>query len=97
MVRALRDGERRRIRLAMWADSVSERMDLVDRIWRAVTEPALPPKSMEVPELLQVVEFRGWAFPIYLDGPCTRVIPTDGVPLGEVTEDRILHLETASA
>jgi hypothetical protein len=97
MVRALRDGERRRIRLAMWADSVSERMDLVDRIWRAVTEPALPPKSMEVPELLQVVEFRGWAFPIYLDGPCTRVIPTDGVPLGEVTEDRILHLETRSA
>lgn len=97
MVRGLNEGERKRIRLAMWADSVSERMTLVDRIWRSVTEPVLPPKDMEEPELLQVVEFRGWAYPLYLDGPCTRVIPTEGMPLTEVTEDRILHLETRNA
>ena len=96
VVRGLTEGERRRMRLAMWADSVSERMALVDRIWRAITEAVLPPASMDVPELLQVVELRGWAFPLYLDGASTRVIPGNGVPLGEVSADRILHLEARS-
>ena len=97
VVRGLTEGERRRIRLAMWADSVSERMALVDRIWRAITEPVLPPKDPDVPELLQVVEYNGWAYPLYLDGRCTRVIPTNGVPHGEISEERILQLEKASA
>lgn len=97
VVRGLTEGERRRIRLAMWADSVSERMSLVDRIWRAITEAVLPPQDPDVPELLQVVELHGWAWPIYLDGRCTRVIPTNGVPLGEIAEERILHLERKSA
>jgi hypothetical protein len=97
VVRGLTEGERRRIRLAMWADSVSERMALVDRIWRGITEAVLPPAKQDEPELLQVVHIKGWAFPIYLDGACTRVIPTGGLPLGEVAEDRILHLEVESA
>jgi len=97
VVRGLTESERKRIRLAMWADSVNERMALVDRIWRAITEAVLPPKDMDVPELLQVVEYRGWAFPIYLDGRCTRVIPNNGVPLGEVSDDRILQLERKTA
>jgi len=37
LVRPLSLQERKRIRLAPWADSVSGRMTLVDRVWRSVT------------------------------------------------------------
>ncbi len=97
MVRGMTEGERRRIRLAMWADSVAERMTLVDRIWRCVTEPVLPPRDPATPELVQVVELAGWAYPLYLDGRCTRVIPDGGVPLKAVANEKILHLEARSA
>jgi len=96
MVRGLTSSERKQVRLARWARSVQERMALVDRIWRAVSEPVLPPRSNE-PEFLQVVECEGWAFPIYLDGASTRVIPEGGVPAGEISRDRILRLETSAA
>lgn len=96
MVRGLTHGERKRVRLARWAGSVQERMALVDRIWRAVSEPVLPPRGEE-PEFLQVVECGGWAFPLYLDGPCTRVIPEGGLPAGEITPDRILRVEATAA
>jgi hypothetical protein len=35
IVRSLSLQERKRIRLALWADSVQERMTLVDRVWRS--------------------------------------------------------------
>ena len=93
LVRSLTLAERKRVRLAMWADSVSERMTLIDRVWRACTEEVLPPKNHDKPELIQVVQFESWAYPIYLDGPCTRVIPLGGVSLAEVPTDLVFRLD----
>ena len=97
VVRSLRESERKRIRLAMWADSVAERMTLVDRVWRAITEEVLPPASQDEPELVQIIEFGPWAYPLYLDGGCTRVIPHGGVPVGELPADRVLKLARRTA
>jgi len=91
--------ECRRIRLAAWADSVSERMALVDRIWRALTEPVLPPSTPGGPELVQVVQLGGWAYPVYLDGSVTRVLPPGGIPVGELTSNakKVFDLDRKSA
>jgi hypothetical protein len=73
--------DRKQIQLAMWADSVSERMGLVDRIWRRITEPITPGKLSSRPKLVQVVRYgTSWAYPLYLDGSVTRVLPHGGVP-----------------
>ena len=73
--------DRKQIQLAMWADSVSERMGLVDRIWRRITEPITPGKTLIRPKLVQVVRYgTTWAYPLYLDGSVTRVLPHGGVP-----------------
>lgn len=85
IVRSMKATERSRIQLAAWADSVSEKMSLLDRVWRAITEPVLPPEDREQPELLQVVQFGHWAYPIYLDGDVTRVLPAGGLTVGELT------------
>jgi len=90
IVRALGIGERRLMKLAAWADSVSEKMALVDRVWRAITEPVLPPSNGR-PELVQVVLFGPWAYPIHLDGASTRVLPNGGVPAGELDPRRMGH------
>ncbi|MCA1790755.1 MAG: hypothetical protein LC667_13115 [Thioalkalivibrio sp.] len=74
IVRPLSLEERRRIRLALWADSVSERMALVDRVWRAITVSVPGPKDLTRPELIQVVVCRKRSYPLYLDGARTRVI-----------------------
>jgi hypothetical protein len=42
IVRSMIEADRKLLQLAMWADSVSERMGLVDRVWRRITE-AVPP------------------------------------------------------
>lgn len=85
IVRRLSVGDRRKIQLALWADSVSERMVLVDRVWRAITEPVLPPVDPTEPEAVQVVTYGdAWAYPVYLDGEVTRVLPHGGLPVGEV-------------
>ena len=84
IVRSLRLSERRRIRLAAWADSVSERMSIADRVWRAITEPVLPPTDADRPELVQVIQFGRWAYPLYLDGSVTRVLPHGGIPAAEL-------------
>ncbi|MFQ5538515.1 MAG: hypothetical protein ACE5GJ_13810 [Gemmatimonadota bacterium] len=97
VVRALNVAERKRIRLAMWADSVAERMSLVDRIWRAITEQTMPPPNPDKPYLVQVVQHGAWAYPIYLDGPCTRVIPHGGLSVAEADPDLVLHLDLKSA
>lgn len=93
VTRPLRLEERKRVRLAMWAESVSERMTLVDRVWRAITVSVSPPRNPDEPELIQVVQFEIWAYPIYLDGQCTRVIPLGGVSLGEVPPEMVLRLD----
>ena len=79
VVRPLTVSHRRRIRMATWADSVEARMALVDAVWRAITEPVLPP-SGEEPELIQVLHYGDRDYPLYVQGNVTRVIPSGGVP-----------------
>ena len=93
IIRPLSLEERKRIRLALWADSVQERMSLVDRVWRAITERVNPPTGMSEPELIQVVRYGNWAYPLYLDGDVTRVIPHGGMPLAEVKTEMIFELD----
>ena len=76
--------ERKRIRLALWADSVAERMTLVDRVWRAITEPIMASANKKGPQLVQVVRYGNWAYPLYIDGDVTRVIPLSGTPLADI-------------
>ena len=100
VVRGLNVGERRSMQLAAWADSVSEKMALLDRVWRAITEPMLPPPDHREPQLVQVVQFGAWSYPIHLDGASTRVIPHGGVPVGEVERSRkgnVIHLDRKTA
>jgi len=81
VIRSMNEMDRKLIRLAMWADSVNERMGLIDRVWRRITEE-IPPNNKGRPELIQVVRFgSAWAYPIYLDGSVTRVLPHGGVPV----------------
>lgn len=93
VVRPLTLQERKRIRLALWADSVSERMSLVDRVWRAITQEVLPGASTGKPELIQVIRYGDWAYPLYLDGNVTRVIPLGGMPLAEVPKDKVFEID----
>lgn len=84
VIRPMSLEERKRIRLALWADSVSERMTLVDRVWRSITEPVMPPANKKEPHLVQVVRYGNWAYPLYIDGDVTRVIPLSGTPLADI-------------
>jgi hypothetical protein len=85
IVRSLTLRERRNLKRASWADSVNERMNLLDLVWRAITRPVPPPREMDRPELIQVVRTDGeWAYPIYLDGNKTRVLPAGGSPMCEL-------------
>ena len=85
IVRPLTQRERMKLKRASWADSVNERMCLVDRVWRDITTPVPSPADPDVPELVQVVSVEGaWAYPIYLAGVETRVMPTGGVPFSEL-------------
>lgn len=79
--------ERMRLKRASWADSVSDRMSLVDRVWRDITTPVTPPSDPDSPELIQIIRVEGeWTYPLYLSGVETRVMPTGGVPLGELKQ-----------
>ena len=81
VARSMTISDRKQIQLAMWADSVSERMGLVDRIWRRITEPVAPGKLHARPKLIQVILYDNtWAYPLYLDGSVTRVLPHGGIP-----------------
>jgi hypothetical protein len=79
VVRPLTVTDRRQLRLAMWADSVQERMSLADRVWRSITEPVPPPPEGQPPILIQVIRYGDRNFPLYLDGRVTRVIPPGGI------------------
>jgi hypothetical protein len=93
IVRPLSLAERKRIRLALWADSVSERMTLVDRVWRSITEPVAGSAAKKEPQLVQVVRYGDWAYPLYFDGDVTRVIPLSGTPLAEVPQEMVFELD----
>ncbi len=93
IVRPLSLQERKRIRLALWADSVSERMTLVDRVWRAITVPETPGAGSDEPRLIQVIRFGDWAYPLYLDGDVTRVIPLGGTPLADAPQELMFELD----
>ncbi len=85
IVRPLSSRERRRLKRASWADSVNERMSLVDRVWRDISTPIPPPSDPDEPELVQIVRVEGgWAYPLYLAGVETRVLPRGGAPLSEL-------------
>ena len=89
VVRPLTEGDRKNLRLALWADSVQVRMAYVDRVWRNISEPVAPPSDFARPELLQVIHYGGvWAYPLYLDGEVTRVIPHGGMPMPEAAATR---------
>jgi hypothetical protein len=88
IIRPLSVDERKRIRLALWADSVSERMTLVDRVWRSITEAVMPPANLKGPHLIQVVRYGSWAYPLYVDGDVTRVIPLSGTPIADFPEEK---------
>lgn len=95
VVRPLSEGHRRRIRLARWAGSVAERMSLVDRIWREITEPVPGPANPDMPELIQVVCYGEREFPLHLDGNVTRVIPPGGVAAASRGSVARVDLKTA--
>ena len=93
IIRPLSVEERKRIHLALWAESVQERMSLVDRVWRSITERVHSSSSRKEPELIQVVQYDHWAYPLYIDGDVTRVIPHGGMPLGEVSTEMIFEFD----
>ena len=93
IVRPLSLQERKRIRLALWADSVQERMSLVDRVWRSISERVSPAAGTDEPQLVQVVQYGTWAYPLYLDGDVTRVIPHGGMPLADVSPELVFELD----
>jgi hypothetical protein len=93
IVRPLSVEERRRIRLALWADSVSERMALVDRVWRAITVSVPGPKDLETPELIQIVVCKKRSYPLYLDGSRTRVILDRTEPSSKVARAMIMDFD----
>ncbi|MDH5589317.1 MAG: hypothetical protein OEZ65_04170 [Gemmatimonadota bacterium] len=86
MVRGLTLADRERLRMAMWADSVSARMSIVDRVWRSLTEEVLPLPDMDEPQLIQILQYKHWAYPVYLDGPSTRIAPPGGLPVAELSD-----------
>lgn len=92
VVRPLSVQDRKRIRLALWADSVSERMTLVDRVWRSITE-AVAVSAAKGPHLAQLIRYGQWVYPLYFDGDVTRVIPLSGTPFAEVPEQVVFEFD----
>jgi len=80
--------------MATWAESVDARMSLVDSVWRAITEPVLPPSGDE-PELIHVIHYGDRDYPLYIQGNVTRVIPSGGVPAEVMATVPALDLRTA--
>ena len=68
-------------------------MALVDRVWRSITEQVAPLAGISEPQLVQVVRYGNWAYPLYLDGEVTRVIPLGGMPLAEVPKEMVFELD----
>lgn len=89
IVRSLSEQHRGTLQRAMWAETVNKRMGLVDRVWRAITEPTSGLESSDEPQLLQIVMYgEEWAYPLYLKDETVQVIPEGGVPVGELKRKR---------
>ena len=74
------------------------RAPAVDRVWRGMTEPVPPPPDSSVPHLIQVIAFgEAWAYPIYLDGDVTRVLPEGGAHPTTVKANGVPRLDLESA
>ena len=102
VVRPLTEDHRKRLRLAYWSDSVSDRMSRVDRVWRSITEPALPPADPNTPELIQHLQVGSdWVFPLYLVGESTQAIPPGGEASWATAPTRakvpVLEMDAAAA
>ena len=97
VVRPLGIRECKRIRLAIFSDSVSERMGHVDRVWRSITEPVAPTRLDGKPELIQVIRLGEWAYPLHLDGDFTRVIPIQGIPANDVSPEKVTDFDRLTA
>jgi hypothetical protein len=97
IVRTLSVEACKRIRLALWADSVSERMALVDRVWRSITESIPAPIDPSEPQLVQVIRYQRWAYPLYLDGDVTRVIPSGGMAVEDVPKELLMDFDRKTA
>ncbi|MEQ1857516.1 MAG: hypothetical protein ABL963_13740 [Longimicrobiales bacterium] len=93
VVRPLTLQDRKRIRLALWADSVSERMTLVDRVWRSITEVVVAPQNGSGPRIAQLIKYGDWVYPLYFDGDVTRVIPLSGTPFAQVPEQVVVEFD----
>ena len=79
VVRPLSDAHLVRLRLAIWSDSVNERMGMVDRVWRDITEPVMAPVNAPEHHLIQILRIgTNWEFQIYLSGDTTQAIPPGG-------------------
>ena len=85
IARPLSEANRRTLRRAQWAESVNHRMNLVDRVWREITEPAPGIGQADEPQLLQIVLYGDlWAYPLYYVGEHTEVTPEGGLPVGKL-------------
>lgn len=85
IVRRMTDAERRQVHLAVWADSVNERMELLDGVWRSITEPVPVDERRSERALLQVVRYDDrWAYPLYFVDGVTRVHPRGGLAVADL-------------
>jgi hypothetical protein len=48
----------------------------------------MPPANLKGPHLIQVVRYGSWAYPLYVDGDVTRVIPLSGTPIADFPEEK---------
>ena len=85
VVRAPSEWELSYLQHGLWADTIADRMDPVDRVWRAITEPFTPPVGLTKPKLIQVVEYAdSWAYPIHLTESSTLLLPEGGDPIASI-------------
>lgn len=97
IVRNLTVQNRCTLRRAMWADSVNQRMNLVDRVWREISEPAKGLPASDEPQLLQIVLYGDeWAYPLYVDRGTVRVLPSGGIAVGELKRKRAPRIDLQS-
>jgi hypothetical protein len=97
VVRPLNVEERKRIGLARWADSVSERMGIVDRVWRAITVPVPPPADLDQPQLIQILTFRDRTYPLFLEGGRTRVIGNAEIDGNRLPRSMVMDFDLKTA
>ncbi len=89
VARSLSPQHRSTLQRAMWTDSVNQRMSLIDRVWRDISEPTTAGDQADELQLLQIVLYGDqWAYPLYLKRDTVRVVPSGGLPLGELKRPR---------